>query len=195
MPGNERGAHDGEPIAKPGSAGRTRRPAQAPSSDRRRNAWWHLRMTPLLGAFWLVLSGHLEPLFLTFGALSVGVVSWLCWRAGLGRPPGATARFALLLPWYGLWLAKEVLVSAAAVARRVWSPTPDLMPSVATTSSGGLPELSQVLYANSITLTPGTLSLDVGEDHIEVHSLDPAGVKALHAGAMLRRVQRIGTLR
>jgi multicomponent Na+:H+ antiporter subunit E len=66
---------------------------------------------------------------------------------------------------------------------------------VATTSSADLSELSQMVYANSITLTPGTLSLDVGEEHIEVHSLDPAGIKDLHSGAMLRRVRRLGVPR
>jgi multicomponent Na+:H+ antiporter subunit E len=148
-------------------------------------------MALFLGVFWVVLSGHIEPVFVGLGALSVGLVCWLSRRAELSLPVRVTARLALLLPGYSLWLAKEVLVSAFGVARRVWSPRLALVPTVAATLSGGLPEPAQVVYANSITLTPGTLSLEVGEDHIEVHSLDPAGIKSLHAGAMLRRVQRM----
>jgi multicomponent Na+:H+ antiporter subunit E len=55
----------------------------------------------------------------------------------------------------------------------------------------GLPELSQVIYANSITLTPGTLSLRVDDDGIEVHSLDPAGLRELRAGGMRDRVRKL----
>jgi multicomponent Na+:H+ antiporter subunit E len=159
---------------------------------RKQIAWWGVRRAAYFGVFWLVLSGHIEPLFVALGALSIALVCWLSWRAGLSRPAGATARFMLFLPRYSLWLAKEVLVSAVAVVRRVWSPDPALHPTVATTTSTGLPELAQVVYANSITLTPGTLSLEVGDDRIEVHSLYPAGVEALHAGEMLRRVRRLG---
>jgi multicomponent Na+:H+ antiporter subunit E len=170
----------------------------APAGDRHvaggriGNVRWWLQMAPFLVAFWLLLSGHVEPLLLALGAFSVALVCWLFWRTGLTRPVGATGRVIVLLPGYFLWLATEVLVSAVAVVRTVWSPRPTLVPTVAATSSVDLPELLQVVYANSITLTPGTLSLDVGEEYIEVHSLDPAGVKDLHDGAMLRRVRRLG---
>jgi multicomponent Na+:H+ antiporter subunit E len=150
-----------------------------------------VQTVPYLAAFWLLLSGQLEPLFLTLGVLSLALVCWLSWRAGITRRTGVTVRFMVRLPWYVLWLAKEVLVSSVMVVRRVWSPRPALAPVVAATSSAGLSELSQVVYANSITLTPGTLSLDLDEDRIEVHSLAPAGVKDLDAGAMLRRVRRL----
>jgi multicomponent Na+:H+ antiporter subunit E len=153
------------------------------------NVRWLLQTVPYLAAFWLLLSAHLEPLFLSLGAVSVALVCWLSWRAGLTRRTGVTVRFMVRLPWYVLWLAKEVLVSSARVVRQVWSPHPALAPVVAVTSSAGLSELSQVVYANSITLTPGTLSLDLDEDRIEVHSLVPAGIDELHAGAMLRRVR------
>ena len=98
--------------------------------------------------------------------------------------------FALRLPRYFLWLSWRVLVSTYAVALKVWSPRPDLSPVVESTPASQLPELSQVVYANSITLTPGTLSLDVEADHIEVHSLERAGVDELREGLMLKRVRR-----
>jgi multicomponent Na+:H+ antiporter subunit E len=148
-----------------------------------------LQTVPYLATFWLLLSAQLEPLFLALGAVSLALVCWLSWRAGLIRRTGVTIRFLVRLPWYVLWLAREVLVSSVRVTRRVWSPRPALSPVVAATTSAGLSELSQVIYANSITLTPGTLSLDLDEDQIEVHSLGPEGVNDLHAGAMLRRVR------
>jgi multicomponent Na+:H+ antiporter subunit E len=48
-----------------------------------------------------------------------------------------------------------------------------------------------VIYANSITLTPGTLSLRVDDEGIEVHSLDPAGIGQLRGGGMLARVRKL----
>lgn len=152
---------------------------------------WIWRMAPLFVAFWLVLSGHYTTLLLVLGALSVVLVCWLSWRAGLVEGEGASIPMALRLPRYLLWLGKEVLVSAVAVVRKVWSPRPKLRPTTAVTPSPGMPALSQVIYANSITFTPGTLSLDLDEDQIKVHSLDPAGIEELHTGQMLRRVRRL----
>jgi multicomponent Na+:H+ antiporter subunit E len=149
---------------------------------------------PFAAAFWLLLSGHYEPLLLTLGALSVVVVCWLAWRAGLDQL-GAMIPLLPRLPWYALWLGGQVLSSAVAVARKVWSPRPALRPVVAPTPASDLPELEQVIYANSITLTPGTLSLDVGDDRIEVHSLEQAGVDELREGSMLGRVRGTGARR
>lgn len=148
-----------------------------------------LRTALLPAVFWLVLSGHLEPLLLTLGALSIAVVQWLAWRAGLVRY-GLPLGFVLRQPRYLLWLSGQVLGAAWAVTRKVWSPRPALRPVVLPTPAAGLPDLPLVVYANSITLTPGTLSLDVGADRIEVHSLERAGVERLRRGAMLRRVRR-----
>ncbi|MFC4852859.1 Na+/H+ antiporter subunit E [Actinophytocola glycyrrhizae] len=152
---------------------------------------WNRRMVPLFVVFWLVLSGHYTTLLLVLGALSVALVCWLSWRAGLVEGEGASVPLALRLPRYLLWLVKEVLVSAVAVVRRVWSPRPRLRPTVGVTPSPDMSALSQVIYANSITFTPGTLSLDLDEDQIKVHGLDPADVEELHSGRMLRRVRRL----
>jgi multicomponent Na+:H+ antiporter subunit E len=167
----------------------------APARSRRGAAVRRLlRTAPVLAVFWLVLSGHVEPLLLTLGALSVAVVCWLVRRADLDGHYQAAAAIAPRLPWFCLWLAGQVLVSAGTVVRRAWSPRPGLRPVVSPTPAQ-LPDLLQVVYANAITLTPGTLSLDVGDDRIEVHSLDPTGVEELHEGAMLSRVRRIGPRR
>ncbi|MBT8430403.1 MAG: Na+/H+ antiporter subunit E, partial [Gammaproteobacteria bacterium] len=47
-------------------------------------------------------------------------------------------------------------------------------------------------YANSITLTPGTLTTDVREDHFMVHSLSPDGIEDLRKGGMEEKIQRLG---
>ncbi len=150
---------------------------------------WIFRMAPTFVLFWLVLSGHFDALFLTLGALSVVVVCWISVRAGIADSQNITARLLLQLPMYFLWLGKEVLTSSWAVARKVWSPRVALHPAVDDTPARDMSTISQVIYANSVTLTPGTLSLDVGEGHVEIHSLDASDIAKLQDEKNLRRVR------
>lgn len=149
-------------------------------------------LVPILAVFWLVLSGHFDPLLLALGALSIAVVCGMAWRGEFFLHRDVTIRFALRLPVFFLWLAWRVFVSALGVVRKVWSPRSEVRPVVAETEARDMPELAHVVYANAITLTPGTLALDVNDDGILVHSLDQAGVDDLHAGSMLRQVRRLG---
>lgn len=150
-----------------------------------------VRIAVLLGVFWLILSWHFTPLLLIFGAVSVALVSWLSYRADLPSDGDSTARFALGLPRYVPWLAKEILVSSVAVVRAVWSPRLKLRPVVELVPAKDLSVLSRVVYANSITLTPGTLSLRVDDDGIQVHALQPDYLDDLRDGKMLNQVRRL----
>jgi multicomponent Na+:H+ antiporter subunit E len=152
-------------------------------------------MVPILAVFWLVLSAHFEPRMLALGVASLAVVCVMTWRAGLYLHRDLTASFALRLPWFFLWLSGKVFVSSLAVVGKVWSPRMGLRPVVASTPARDLPELSQVTYANSITLTPGTLSLDISDQLIRVHGLDQADIDDLRSGTMLRRLPRPGERR
>lgn len=150
-----------------------------------------IRTAVLLAAFWLILSGHYTPLLLTFGAISVALVTWLSFRAELPSDSGSAIRFALRLPRYLPWLAKEVLISSVSVVRTVWTPRPAIQPTIERVPVHDLSVLSQVLYANSITLTPGTLSLSIDDDGVEVHGLKPEYLADLHSERMLTRVRRL----
>lgn len=154
---------------------------------------WAIRQAVLLAAFWLLLSGHYTPLLLTLGACSVAFVCWLTHRAGLSEHRESALRFALRMPLYALWLGKEVLASAAKVVRLAWSPRIDLDPQVGTTRATDMSVLAEVTYANSITITPGTLSMQLRDDDITVHSLDRADIDDLNGGRMLHRVRRLET--
>jgi multicomponent Na+:H+ antiporter subunit E len=149
---------------------------------------WLLQTVPLV-LFWLVLSGHYTLLLLSLGAVSTALVVALTRRAGVADVR-VTARRLVRLPWYFAWLGGQVLVSAAAVARLAWSPRSALRPVVETVPLPSMSALSQAAYANSITFTPGTLALDVDDDHIRVHALQPGSVEVLRGGEMARRVLR-----
>jgi multicomponent Na+:H+ antiporter subunit E len=151
-----------------------------------------LRLALLLAVFWLLLSGHYTPLLLTFGALSVLVVVLIVRRMYVVdgtyfrvrlRPVGA--------PLYAGWLAWQILLSSIAVLRQVWSPRLAPSPAVGGTPVDDLSEVGTVAYANSITLTPGTLSLQVGEAGIEVHALRRSDLDELRSDGMLNRLRRL----
>nr|WP_042186750.1 Na+/H+ antiporter subunit E [Kibdelosporangium sp. MJ126-NF4]CEL17519.1 Cation antiporter precursor [Kibdelosporangium sp. MJ126-NF4]CTQ91254.1 Cation antiporter precursor [Kibdelosporangium sp. MJ126-NF4] len=154
---------------------------------------WFSHTMPILALFWLLLSGHYTPLFLVLGVVSVALVGWISWRAGLGGPNAVTWAASARLPLYLLWLGKEILVSSFSLARTVWAWRPVVRPVVATMPTQEMTAVSQVVYANSITLTPGTLTMDVGDQEIEVHGLSTETIKALHTGDMRERVRRLET--
>lgn len=142
----------------------------------------------LLAAFWLALSGHYTVLLLALGAASVALVVWISQRMEIvdeEQPIHLTPS----LPRYVLWLMGQVLIAAVRVSRLVWSPRPALRPVVGRTDAAGMSHLVQTIYANSITLTPGTLALIVDDESVEVHSLQPSGLDDLRQGAMLSRVR------
>jgi multicomponent Na+:H+ antiporter subunit E len=144
----------------------------------------------VLAAFWLVLSGHYTPLLIALGTASVALVVWISQRMEIvdeEQPIHVT----LGLPRYAWWLGWQVLKSAVTVARLVWSPSPNLRPVVGPVPAEGMSHLAQTIYANSITMTPGTLSMNVDDEFVEVHSLQPAGLEDLRRGAMLERVKRL----
>lgn len=145
----------------------------------------------LLAAFWLLLSGHVDPLLIVLGAGSVLVVIWLVARMSIVDHESVPVHLGLGLPRYCGWLAGRILTASVTVARQAWSPRLSLTPAVERTPADELSELSRVIYANSIILTPGTLSLSVRDDGIDVHSLRRSDLVELHGAAMLDRVGRL----
>ena len=147
-------------------------------------------LVAILAAFWLVLSGHYTALLLTFGAASVALVVWISQRMEIVDEE-QPIHLTLSLPRYVAWLAIQILVAAVRVARLIWSPRPALKPVVGHVPAEDMSHLAQTIYANSITLTPGTLSMTVDDEGVEVHSLQPAGLDDLRRGVMLGRVRRL----
>ncbi|HEX6325042.1 MAG TPA: Na+/H+ antiporter subunit E [Jiangellaceae bacterium] len=147
-------------------------------------------LVAVLAAFWLVLSGHYTALLLTVGAASIALVVWISQRMEIVDDE-QPIRLTLSLPRYVAWLAVQMLVAAVRVARLVWLPRPALRPVVGRVPANDMSHLAQTIYANSITVTPGTLAMTVDDESIEVHSLQAAGLEDLRRGAMLGRVRRL----
>lgn len=145
----------------------------------------------MLAAFWLLLSGHYTPLLLALGAVSVALVTALAHRMDLVDHEGRPLQLSLRAPGYWWWLGGQMLLSSWDVSRRIWARTPRIAPVVRRTPTRDMSEMLQVIYANSITLTPGTLSVTVHDDGIDVHALDDELVDALERSAMARRARRM----
>ncbi len=149
-------------------------------------------LTVMLAAFWLLLSGHYAPMFLGFGAFSVLLAAWLAIRMNIVDDEAKPLRWLLRVPRYWLWLTGQILYSALAVCRLIWNPGAPLSPGLGRANVEGLNDVERATYANSITLTPGTLSMSVDEHHIEIHALDEQTLADIDAGDMIRRVRKAG---
>ena len=142
-----------------------------------------------LACTWLLWSGHTEePLLLAFGALSVAVVIFLAWRMNVidaeSEPYQLGARPLVYLPWL-LW---EIAKANLHVARVIFTPSLPIQPRLVRIRATQKTDLGLVILANSITLTPGTVTLDVRDGTLLVHALTRKSAEGLESGEMDRRV-------
>lgn len=125
-----------------------------------------------LGCLWLVLSGYYTaPTLLAFGVLSVLLATWLAQRAGMLDGEGVPTHIFPGLLTYMLWLTVEIGKSNFIVTMHALSPKMRLSPKMVTVPAVQSSDLGKVIFANSITLTPGTVSIDLHENEILVHAL------------------------
>ncbi len=145
-------------------------------------------LTLFLFALWLLLSGHYTPLMLLFGVLSTLFVVFLATRADLIDRETQPVLIKLSVLFYWVWLGREIIKSNIDVTRRILSPGLPISPTVFTVRATQKTELGRVTYANSITLVPGTVTMDVDEDVFTVHALTREAAADLKRGEMNRRV-------
>jgi multicomponent Na+:H+ antiporter subunit E len=145
-------------------------------------------LTLFLLAIWLLLSGHYTPLMLLFGVLSTLFVVFLATRADLIDRETQPVLIKLSVLFYWVWLGREIIKSNIDVTRRILSPGLPISPTVFTVRATQKTELGRVTYANSITLVPGTVTMDVDEDVFTVHALTREAAADLKRGEMNRRV-------
>lgn len=152
----------------------------------------YLFVSVFLFAFWLLLSGHFSALLLGGGVFSVLLAVWFLRR--MDRSDGEPGRLypAPRLLGYWLWLMGCVVRANIDLARRIWNPRLPIRPVWSRLDIRVSTPLEKTLYANSITLTPGTLTTDVRDDHFMIHSLSPEGLDELREGEMERRILRLG---
>ena len=147
-----------------------------------------IKLIVFLFAIWLLLSGHYTPLMLTLGLLSTLLVVVLVNRANLIDQQKQPVIIKPSVLFYWGWLGREIVKSNIDVARRILNPRLQISPNVFTVKASQKSDLGRVTYANSITLVPGTVAMDVEEDVITVHALTQEAAADLQRGEMDRRV-------
>jgi multicomponent Na+:H+ antiporter subunit E len=151
-----------------------------------------LSLAFILAVFWIINSGYFEGPLLGLGLVSVILVVLITLRMqavdGEYEPP---MLLSFRLPFYLLWLAREIVKANIDVVRRIWQRSPDITPTVIKVTASQKTDACKVIYANSITLTPGTITLDVQDDVFEVHALTRDAAEELQKGEMDRRVRAL----
>ena len=147
-----------------------------------------LGLLAVLAILWLLLSGYFLPLILAFGVLSCLLVVFVAWRMDVIDHEGHPVELGLRALTYFPWLAIEIVKANIDVARRLCRAKPDISPQLFRTPARQRNELGQVIYANSITLTPGTISLQIDGGKVLVHALSREGRQGVETGEMDRRV-------
>jgi len=140
---------------------------------------------------WLLLSGHSEPLLIILGVASCVAVVYLSRRMDLidheGHPIHLSWRVLLYWPWL-LW---EIVKANVDVGRTILRREMPIALRVLNLKTTQRTELGRVIYANSITLTPGTVTIALEGEDVAVHALTTGGAEGLETGDMDRRVTAI----
>ena len=145
----------------------------------------------VLSALWLLLSGYFLGLILGLGALSVALAVALAHRMDVvdheGHPIHITWRVLLYWPW----LLVEIVKSNIDVAKAILAGPKAIQPQVFDTETSQKTELGQVIYTNSITLTPGTITINLSDGIATVHALLDATAEGVKSGEMDRKVAAV----
>ena len=135
---------------------------------------------------WLLLSGHYDPLLLTLGVLSCITCLYVTWKAKFIDEEGLPLHLLIRLPIYILWLFKEIIKANIDTAKIIIINNPD--PQNFRVKSSQKTEAGKVTYANSITLTPGTVTTVLDGDILEVHALSSDMADDVKSGVMDKKV-------
>jgi len=142
----------------------------------------------LIFLFWFMLSGHTEALLIVLGILSTLLSVFLSKRMNIIDHESYPFHLSMRLLHYYLFLGKEIVVANIDVIKRILKPGCPISPQVIRIPARKQADLSKVIYANSITLTPGTVTLELSGDEIKVHALSKEGAAELQTGRMAKAV-------
>ena len=150
-----------------------------------------------LVGLWLLLSGHYTAMLIGIGVgCSIGVV-FLSVRMGIADSEALPVHLLPRALLYVPWLAIQVFLANVDMAKRILAPRrqPNVSPRLFDVTATQESDLGRVLYANSITLTPGTVSIRVRGQRITVHAIAEDVADGLVRGEMDRRITRVEGMR
>lgn len=143
----------------------------------------------LLFLFWILLSGHLEPLLLGLGVASVALTVFLSQRMNVIDHESYPIHLSSNFPGFFVYIFKEIIKANIDVVTRIlnWRKAP-ISPQMIDIPQSQETDLGAVIYANSITLTPGTVTIKLSKDNLTVHALTKEAASELATGAMSEEI-------
>jgi len=150
----------------------------------------------LLMVFWLIMSGHYDLMHVSFGIFSVALVMLIHYRIRkhlftLGEHSAALKLRLARLAYYIPWLLWQIVVASLQVAYVVLHPKCPIDPAVLRFRTRLGNTSSKVILGNSITLTPGTITLEIERDEFLVHSLMDVSSSGIVDGSLPGEVAKL----
>lgn len=143
-----------------------------------------------LALFWLLNSGHNTVLILILALASIVLVLIISHKMDVvdqeSQPLYLTRNFKIY--GYYLWLIKVIIQANIMVVKHIYLGQESISPSLKKIRLSQKTDMGKVIYANSITLTPGTVVVDLCGDELVVHGLRYKDIETLKNGEMDRRV-------
>jgi multicomponent Na+:H+ antiporter subunit E len=150
----------------------------------------YLSLAGFLFAFWIVLSGHYTPMLVSVGLASAIICVLAAIRMRAADAEGHPIEVFWGTVTYFPWLIVEIAKSAWAVTKIILHPRLPISPTMTVVRASQRTRVGVATYANSITLTPGTITVGVDGNELTVHALARQGALDLEAGGMDRRVSQ-----
>ena len=147
-------------------------------------------MAGFLFAFWIALSGHYTPMLVVAGLVCAVVCVFAAIRMRAADAEGHPIELFRGALTYFPWLMIEIAKSAWVVTKIILHPRLPISPTMTVVRGSQRSRAGVATYANSITLTPGTITVGVKGNDLTVHALVRDGALDLEGGGMDRRVRR-----
>jgi multicomponent Na+:H+ antiporter subunit E len=144
-----------------------------------------------LFVFWLLLSGIYTPFLVASGLGAAVAVAVLASRMELADREGHPVHLGLAALAYWPWLLKEIFKSGWQVTRIILDPRLPISPTFVRFKPSQRTTVALATHANSITLTPGTITVEAAHDEFLVHALTREGAAGVVDGKMDARVTRM----
>lgn len=154
----------------------------------------------VLFAFWLILSGKFEVKYLLFGVISAALVTFVTQdllesEHKRGKKKGSSAAWLIKASWrflcYFVWLLYSIVEANLQVAYVVLHPKLPIAPGLLQFRTRLRSRAGHILLANSITLTPGTITVDLTDGTYLVHALVPQAAASLLDAKMQSKLEAI----
>ena len=150
-----------------------------------------LALATALAGFWVLLSGYWLTLIVALGVASIVLCVFIAWRMDVIDHEGHPIHLTIPGLTYFPWLLKEIVLSNLTVAKAIFGDKNARHPQVLRVKASQSDALGQTVYANSITLTPGTVSISVDDGYITVHAFMDEPAEGLRSGEMDAKVCKL----